>query len=142
MTGSQKLLKTISLVVLVAAVIVLVAGIVVAAGNVPPTKGTGVLMIIGGVAAGLVGFEGIRAGNDAKQLKFFFFLVLIVAIFQFFGTFIGISASLTHMESVRGFWYSFAWGPWDSFDWTETIGLIASIVLMIIGRKAMKEQEE
>lgn len=139
MTGSQKLLKTMGFVVLALALVLLVVGIVVTVGNVPPAQGTGVLMVIGAVAAGLVGFEGIRAGKDSAQLNFFIGLCIIVAIYQFFGTFIGVTASLTNMETTKGLWSTLVWGPWNSLDWSETIGLIITGVMMFFGIKAKKE---
>ena len=141
MTGSQKSLKTMSIVALALGAVALVYGVVVTVSNVPPAQGNGVLMVIAGVSLLILGFFGMRAGADAKNLKFFLGCAIIVALFQFFGVFIGITASLTHMEAINGAWSSLTWGAWDSLDWGETIGLVISIICIVLANKARKEIE-
>ena len=142
MTGSQKSLKTMSIVALVLGAVALVWGIVTTVSNVPPAQGNGVLLVIAGVALLILGLFGMRAGADAKNLKFFLGCAIIVALFQFFGVFIGVTASLTHMEAINGVWSSLTWGAWDSFDWGELVGLVISIVCIVLANKARKELAE
>lgn len=143
MTGSQKSLKMMSIVALALGAIALIVGIIIAAGNVPPTKGQGVLLVIAGVALLILGFFGMRASADSKNLKFFLGCAIIIALFQFFGVFIGITASLTHMEAVNGMWNTLDWSKgWDSLDWGETIGLVVSIICIVLANKARKELAE
>ena len=143
MTGSQKTLKLMSIAALVLGAIALVWGIITTVSNVPPTQGNGVLMVIGGVSLLILGFFGMRASADAKLLKFFLGAAIVIALFQFFGVFIGLTASMTHMESINGLWSSLDWSKgWDSLDWTETIGLVISIVCIVFANKARKEQAE
>lgn len=143
MTGSQKSLKMMSIVALALGAIALIVGIIITVGNVPPTKGQGVLLVIAGVALLILGFFGMRAGADAKNLKFFLGCAIIIALFQFFGVFIGITASLTHMEAVNGMWNTLDWSKgWDSLDWGELVGLVISIICIVLANKARKELAE
>ena len=143
MTGSQKSLKMMSIVALALGAIALVAGIIITAGNVPPAQGNGVLLVIAGVSLLILGFFGMRAGADAKYLKFFLGCAIIIALFQFFGVFIGLTASLTHMETINGMWSTLDWAKgWDSLDWGETIGLVISIICIVLANKARKELAE
>lgn len=149
MTGSQKVVKTIGWAALVAGIAVLVWGLVTMFTNPNPMVagegtvsnfGMGVLMVIGAVCLVLVGFEAIRAGKDAKKLGFLIGLLAIIALFQFCGLFLGITASLTNMEAINGAWNTLTWGPWNSLDWTETAGFVVSIICLIFALKAKKEQ--
>ena len=142
MTGSQKSLKMMSIVALALGAVALVYGIIVTVSKVPPAQGNGVLMVIAGVALLILGFFGMRAGADAKNLKFFLGCAIIIALFQFFGVFIGITASLTHMEAVNGVWSSLTWGAWDSIDYGEIVGLVVSIICIVLANKARKEVAE
>ena len=142
MTGSQKSLKMMSIVALALGAVALVYGIITTVSNVPPAQGNGVLMVIAGVALLILGFFGMRASADAKNLKFFLGCAIIIALFQFFGVFIGITASLTHMEAINGVWSSLTWGAWDSIDYGEIIGLVVSIICIVLANKARKEVAE
>ena len=143
MTGSQKSLKMMSIVALALGAVALIVGVIITVSKVPPAQGNGVLLVIAGVSLLILGLFGMRAGADAKNLKFFLGCAIIIALFQFFGVFIGLTASLTHMESVNGLWSTLDWAKgWDSLDWGELVGLVISIICIVLANKARKELAE